>query len=173
MASRIVSIEHTLFVVEGLVIQGYSSDADALMPEIEGITVDRGAQGSMVAYTTADYGGPVTIKLQPTSPSLKQLFAWSNQYQPPTGMAVLPRHFEAYMLNIPLGFKFTFHGGLMTRWPGGLTMGKGSTGTFNFMWEFEDIKRDMDKLNVADAFRLPGDFDGVIEDFPFRTLSTA
>ena len=75
--ATIISLEHTEVKIGGLTIRGFSSDADSLtLPDIEGVTVDRNALGTMMGMTTGNKGGPVTIKLQASAPELKELYGW-------------------------------------------------------------------------------------------------
>ena len=65
------SLEQTTVTLNGHTVTGWSDDTDALsLPSIDLSNVKRGASGEMVATTTGEKGGPVTIKLLPNSPSV-------------------------------------------------------------------------------------------------------
>ena len=90
------------------------------MPDIEGVTVDRNALGTMMGMTTGNKGGPVTIKLQASAPELKELNQWVTEVIDGT-----PRILPGSVRNVPYKFGWTMFNGLLTTWPGGITMGRG------------------------------------------------
>ena len=67
-----ISLQGTTVLLNGHQVSGWSEDTDALtMPDaVELATVRRGATGDMAAFSTGNRGGPVSVKLLPTSPSV-------------------------------------------------------------------------------------------------------
>ncbi len=138
-----ISLEGTTVELNGHIVQGWSDDSDALMmPDaFELATVRRGATGDMATFSTGDKGGPISIKLLPTSPSLpffmQQLAVQLN------GGAVV---WDGKITNSQSGFGFTLERGVMTAGPLGQTMGRGEVANDTFTFEFERIIPDYAKV---------------------------
>ena len=145
--ATIISLEHTEVKIGGLTIRGFSSDADSLtLPDIEGVTVDRNALGTMMGMTTGNKGGPVTIKLQASAPELKELYGWVGETINGT-----PRIFQGSVRNVPYKFAYSLASGLLTTWPAGITMGAGSVNSFMFVFEFERITPNYQESLLGEA----------------------
>lgn len=133
--STIVSITDTTCILNGHLIRGWSDDADALMlPDIEVANIIRGADGLMVASSTGDRGGEVTIKLLANSPSAAFLFGQAGLIL--RGARII---FNGSIRNARMGMSTRLDRGVMKTLPGGQTMGKGEAAAREFVFEFQEV----------------------------------
>ncbi len=148
-----LSLHETTFIINEHKVQGWSEDAGALtLPDaFEFATVRRGATGDMVAFSTGDRGGPVSLSLLPTSPSLsffmKQVTAIRE------GKRVI---WEGSVEYTPTGARVDLTRGILMSGPLGFTLGKGDVGNMTFTWEFEDIVPNFDSVK----FPIPASENG-------------
>ena len=147
--SLFASIEHTRFELNGHRVQGWSEDGDSLMmPDVELATIQRGADGKMMAISTANRGGPITIKLLPNSLSTKFFMQQAAVLQ--RGGRVV---FSGSIVNQQTGVSVhELRNGVMTTWPLGQTQGKGEAAAREFVFEFETITVNYD---AADFTAIP------------------
>ena len=140
-----ISVEHASVVLNGHVVQGLSTDQDSIMmPDIEIARVERGATGTMYAASTGDKGGQFTLKLLPSSTSLR--FFMGQFTLALRGAAII---WNGQVNNAQIGITAQLHRGVLVRGPGGHTFGKGSASTMEFVWEFERIIPIYDAMRVA------------------------
>lgn len=131
----ISNIDYTKVVVNGITIEGWSEDEDALsLPQdTTHYDIKTGADGAMVAGATNTKGGEVTFKLLPNSNSIPKL--------------------QALVLAIQNGASITFNGtvryndgsiaglqnGVLLKSPSGYQQGKGGVGTMVYVFHFQNI----------------------------------
>lgn len=150
--STFVSIEDTDVVINGHTVEGWSDDADALtLPDVELASVTRGADGRMVASSTGNKGGEVTIKLLPNSPST-QFF--SQRAAEIVGGAVII--FHGLIRNSRLGFSTRLSRGVLMTAPLGQTLGKGEAAAREFTFEFEEILPNYDGARPSLPIEIGG-----------------
>ena len=141
----LLSLHEAIVILNEHTVQGWSEDTGALtLPDaFEFATVRRGATGDMVAFSTGDRGGPVSLSLLPNSPSvpffMKQLAAIRD------GKRVM---WEGSVEYKPTGARVELTRGILMSGPLGFTMGKGDVGNMTFTWEFEDITPHFDNIKV-------------------------
>ena len=135
----IISLQDVSVQIAGVTIQGWSSDTDAIMvpSDLEQVTVDRGATGNMLVMTNGEIGGPVSVKLQASSPTVKPLMTHAANVQ-----AGRPGVIHGYMRSRADGWRFNFRSGVMVKYPRGFVIGKGNVNSLMFTWEFQSITWD-------------------------------
>lgn len=139
------SLHETKFIINGYEVQGWSEDTGALtLPDaFEFASVRRGATGDMAVFSTGDRGGPVSLSLLPTSPSvpffMQQLSAIRE------GKRVI---WEGSVEYTPTGAHVELKRGVLMSGPLGFTMGKNDVGNLTFTWEFEDIIPNFDNVTL-------------------------
>ena len=137
------SLEQTTVVVNGHTVTGWSDDTDALMlPDIDLTTVKRGADGVMVAATTGEKGGPVTLKLLANSPSVKFFQNLVTTIQ--QGGRV---EFNGSVVDNINGITVSLERGVLQHAPLGPTLGKGDVANREYMIEFERVVADYSAAN--------------------------
>ena len=137
-----INIQDNIVTLNGHQVEGWSQDEDALtMPdEVELATVTRGGDGQMFGASTAEIGGPITIKLLPTSPSTKFFLRQVERIR--TNSA--PNDWSGTVENVVLGYSVSLDGGILVRAPYGHTVGKGAAATRMFTIEFETVSPNYD-----------------------------
>ena len=134
---------HSRLTINGNRIEGLSdNDVPVELPDIELFTVKRGKDGTMYSMGTGAKGGPVIIRLLPTSRSAVLFLKWHSQIQ--TGMAL---EFDGSWQDTENGYSSQLRGGVMTEAPSGLHPGKDA----EFKFEFEEIIPEMDGANFDPA----------------------
>jgi hypothetical protein len=136
-------INLTIANISGITIQGWSDDTDALsLPEIESIIMKTGADGGQTGISNGVKGGEVIIKLRPDSPTVKPfgVFALSQQ----NGVYILH---QGYIRFPDIGVNTVLENGRLTKFPSGITLGKGDVGNQVFTFTFEKIKTDYSAAN--------------------------
>ena len=144
-----LALHETIFEINGHVIQGWSEDAGALtFPDaFEFASVRRGATGDMAVFSTGDRGGPVSLSLLPTSPSVPFLMNLVTQIHRNRARIV----WEGSVKHVPTGASATFRRGVLMSAPLWYNMGKGEVGNLTFTWEFEEIIPDFQNVRVDAA----------------------
>jgi hypothetical protein len=116
-------------------VTGFSDDADALlMPTVDIAAAKRGADGKQVVVSTGDKGGPVTLKLNPNSPSVKFFASAVVAQQRGAGI-----RWEAIVKYNDLGISVLLDNGSITSAPLAQTLGKGEAANYEITFEFEEI----------------------------------
>lgn len=134
------SVQHTIFDLNGFVVEGWSEDEDALMlPDVELFTVERGGDGMMIAHATANRGGEVTIKLLATSTTTQYLMQQVAQIL--KGAEIV---FQATMINLKTNQSVLFERGVLKTAPLGPSVGKSKAQNREFVFEFESITPNYD-----------------------------
>lgn len=140
------SLEHSVFTINGHRVEGWASASDALMlPAIEAAVTEVGADGKMVAASTGNRGGEVTVKLLPVSRSAAFLMQQAAQIQ-----RGRPIEFNAELENRQNGVTTLFRRGVMTSYPAGQTLGNEVPPALEFTVTFEQI------ISNYDAARFDG-----------------
>ena len=140
-----ISLEATTVRINGHTVTGWSEDTDALtLPDIELANVMRGADGKMVASSTGNKGGSVTLKLLPNSPSTQFL-----QQQVARILRGAQVHWDGVIVNAQAGFNVVLQGGILMTAPVGQTMGKGEAAARTFVFEFETVLPNYDAANFT------------------------
>ena len=118
-------------------ITGWSDDNDALtMPdEFEIMNTRFGAGGELAAFRTGLKGGDVTIKLLPTSPTVKALMIRLTEVH--RGVIM---EWEGHIEDTVNKFKFELQDGVMKSGPLGMTLGSGDAANRMFVFSFATIK---------------------------------
>ena len=144
----IISLQDVRVEIAGFTMEGWSSDTDAIMvpSDLEQVTVDRGATGNMLVMTNGELGGPVSVKLQASSPTVKPLMGQAARVQ-----AGRPGVVNGYMRSRADGWLFNFRSGVMTKYPRGFVIGKGNVNSLMFTWEFQSITWDFSGAVYAPA----------------------
>ena len=117
--------------VEGLALE----DVPVEMPSIVLYDIVRGKDGTMYANGTGAKGGPVMVRLLPSSRSALQFLKWHSQIQ--DGAVI---EFNGSWEDSENGYSTTLRGGYMTEAPSGLHPGQNAEFTF----EFEEVIPDVD-----------------------------
>ena len=130
-------------------IKGWSEDTDALtLPDaFEFASVRRGATGDMAAFSTGDRGGPVTLKLLPTSPSVPFLMNQVARILRDKAEVI----WEGSVKHSRSGASVALRRGVLISGPVWYTMGKGEASNLTFTWEFEEIIPNFKTVNLADV----------------------
>ena len=141
-----LSLHETIFMINEHKVEGWSEDAGALtLPDaFEFATVKRGATGDMVAFSTGDRGGQVSLSLLPTSPSVVFLMKLVNEIHKNRKRVI----WEGSVEYTPTGARVDLTRGILMSGPLGFTMGKGDVGNMTFTWEFEDITPNFDNMKL-------------------------
>ena len=133
--SNFSSIEGTKLTLNGVTISGFSDDSEALMIDtVEIGAVKYGADGVMTATTTGNKGGKLTVKLMPTSESVKFLNAVATAQQ--AGIRIV---FNGGIVNIDNGASVALSVGVMTNYPPMASLGKGEFGDMTYEFQFQNI----------------------------------
>lgn len=114
---------------------GWSDDGDALsVPSITGVNVRRGGDGKTTFFGTGERGGPVVVKLLPTSDSTRFLMNI-------VSAQVLGGSFtfNGVIQNNTTGSQTLLSNGKLTVYPLGQTVGKGDAANMEFTFEFESV----------------------------------
>lgn len=137
------SLEQMTLTLNGHSVTGWSDDTDALsLPSIDLSNIKRGASGEMVATTTGEKGGPVTIKLLPNSPSVKFFQNLITSIQ--QGGRV---EFNGSIVDSVNGITVSLQRGVMQNAPLGPTIGKGEVANREYVIEFERVEADYSAAN--------------------------
>ena len=141
-----LSLHETKVILNKHEVQGWSEDSGALtLPDaFEFASVRRGATGDMVAFSTGDRGGPVSLSLLPTSPSAVFLMKLVNEIHKNRARVI----WEGSVKHTPTGASAQLNRGILMSAPLWYTMGKGEVGNLTFTWEFEEIIPNFDNVKV-------------------------
>ena len=141
-----LSLHETKVILNGHEVEGWSEDSGALtLPDaFEFASVRRGASGDMVAFSTGDCGGPVSLSLLPTSPSAVFLMKLVNKIHNSRARVI----WEGSVKHTPTGASALLNRGILMSAPLWYTMGKGEVGNLTFTWEFEKIIPNFDNVKV-------------------------
>lgn len=152
--SLFFDLEHTVVRINGHRLGGWADEEDAFMlPDIDLYETTRGADGKMLANSTATRGGEVTIKLLANSPSTAFFMQqWAQIVQ---GGRV---EFNGSWSNSQSGASGRFQRGVMKKGPAGQTLGKSAAATREFVFDFESILATYDSVSF---FSGPGVKDGL------------
>ena len=129
------AVSNTTLILNGHTFTGWSEDADALsMPTVDLAVITRGGDGRLTASDTGNRGGPVIVKLQPTSESAK--FLMNSISTARTGGRIKWNGYARYNdTNVTVALTT----GVLVNGPLGPTVGKGASAPLVFTFEFEDI----------------------------------
>lgn len=141
-----LSVETTTVTIGGHQFVGLSEDADAIMvpADFEFFTIRRGALGDMVALRNGAKGGPLELKLLPSSPSVKY---WMRQQA-----AILEGSFALYQGTIydrAMNASVRLRNGVLQKGPLGHTYGQGDVANRIFVFEFERFVLEYDNARVG------------------------
>ena len=131
-------------------VTGWSDDADALtMPdEFEIMNTRYGAGGELAAFRTGLKGGDITIKLLPTSPTVKAFMLRLTDIHGGAQM-----EWSGYIEDTVNDFNFTLEDGVMVAGPLGMTLGSGDAANRMFRFSFARIIPDWSAAKGAYAAR--------------------
>ena len=137
------AVEQTTVEINGHIFSGFSDDADAIMlpQEIEMAIAKYGADGRMVTVGTGQKGGPVTLKLQPNSVSVK--FMMNSVASIQTGSVIE----WSGSIRYSNGTTVTLERGTLMSSDYGQTLGKGDVRNLPFTWNFERVTPDYSSAN--------------------------
>lgn len=139
------SLEQSVLNLNGHVVTGWSDDTDGLsLPNMDIANVVRGASGKMVAVSTGDKGGPLTIKLLPNSASVP--FFMNLVTAQKNGASIT---YTGYYRDPINNINVALVKGTMTNAPQGPTLGKGTAANFEFTIEFESTVADYLAVNFS------------------------
>ena len=140
-----ISLAHSVCILGGHRVVGWGEDGDAItLPDITVAETVVGADGKLMAQSTGDQGGEVTLKLLPISPSCQffmQQFA-----------AILRGAQIVWDGSIdygPLGARVILQRGVLTAGPAGQTIGKSSAAMREWTFMFETIIPNYDAANFS------------------------
>ena len=138
-----ISLAHSAVIFNGHRVRGWSEDGDVItIPDVTFAEVVRGADGQLMAQSTADQGGEVVLKLLPISPSCQYFMQQVARIL--RGAQIIWNGSIDYS---QLGFRAQFSRGVMTMGPVGQTLGKSSAAAREFTFEFESIIPNYDGAN--------------------------
>ena len=133
--SNYISLENSIFTLNGAVITGFSEDSDALsFPSIPLAQEKYGADGQMIAAGTGTHGGRVGIKLLATSDSNILLSSLAEQQK--AGAAIV---YEGFYMSYTTGSTVTMTNGVLVEYNPYSTLGKGEVGSISYIFAFESI----------------------------------
>lgn len=132
-----MDITQGVLTINGHRVQGFSDSGDCLsFPDASEIAAfKKGATGKMVASSTGEKGGPVSIKLLPNSPSVPFFTRLIKQID--NGVPVT---FSGNWINPVAGEQIELSGGALITAPRGTTYGKGEVAEKVYVFEFERIE---------------------------------
>ena len=141
----ILSLADVEVILNEHIVKGWSEDTGALtLPDaFEFASVRRGATGDMAAFSTGDRGGPVSLSLLPTSPSVPFFMQQVSAIR--EGKRVI---WEGSVEYKPTGARVTLDRGVLMSGPLGWIMGKADVGNMTFTWEFQDIIPNFDNVKL-------------------------
>ena len=143
-----IDITNATVVLNGVTIEGWSEDTDALMlPTIEYATVKRGADGKLQASSTGNFGGPIEFKLLATSPSTK----WFEQKISSQLRGGAPATFEGSIHDRINNTTLRLSRGVLTNAPPGPSLGMGDAASMTFTVDFETIMPNYDSAEFTSA----------------------
>lgn len=130
------SLAHCRCIIGGITIEGWSSDTDAFMPpaELEAVTEEIGADGTVTFHRNAAHGGEIVIKLLHDSPSVPKIYnkiARQEQFS--------DENWDGHFENLASGERIEFIHGVAKTWPLGSAHGAGAVGAKNFTFYYEQI----------------------------------
>jgi len=146
-----MDINQGVFILNGHLVTGWSESEDCLaFPDsLELANFTKGADGKMVGTGTGEKGGPVTIKLQPNSPTVAFLSKLIKAQQ-----QGLPIVYRASWTN-PIGVeRVNCKGGMLITAPKGSVYGKGKVSEKTYTFEFELLDENPETLLFAAAAGL-------------------
>ena len=149
----IFDINNNVLVLNGHTVRGgYSDDADALMFEVMQLVASArtGADGTKAFFGMADRGGPFTLKLLPTSPSIP-FFQQQAEIVRKRGSVI----WNGSLRDVQRGISVTMTFGVMISYPPYPSYGKESVANYEYAFEFEELESDHD-TPTAGAFRAIG-----------------
>ena len=137
------SLEQSTLTLNGTTITGFSEDTDAIeIPSITLSEVRRGADGKMTAATTGDKGVDLSIKLLPTSDSVKFLSSIVEQQK--RGARVV---FNGSLVNHETGASLSLTNGVILEAPPFPSLGKGNTANMVYIIAFESATGNFEAAN--------------------------
>lgn len=155
MSSLIISLEHTVVVVNGFVLQGWANDPNALdIPDIALHDTTRSPDGLMLANTTGMKGGIVTFKFLANSPAVQ----WFQQEI----VLILNgacRTYDGTITNFKTNQTTVMSRGVMMNVPLGQSLGEGIAPQREYQIDFTNIITDYSSA--------------CIDPFPYTTGRTA
>ena len=131
------SAAYCTVILNGIELDGLSEDEDAIMlpGEVELYNVSIGAQGDLIAFRTAERGGEVAFKFQPTSVSGRMIGVLLEKIR--NNSAVI--RFDGTVVDDVAGETFTLQKGVLLKGPLGNTYGKGAAANRVYTFRFQDI----------------------------------
>ena len=134
------SLEHVRHEVNGHRCEGWADDEAALdYPDIDAASVMRGADGKLLAISSANRGGPVVYKFLANSRSVKFFMQQAAVVQ--RGGRVV---FNATEVDEQTGLSAQLRNGVLTSYPSMQDRGKGSASNREFTIEYEEIIQNYD-----------------------------
>ena len=139
-----LSLADTKVILNEHEVKGWSEDTGSLtLPDaFEFSTVRRGATGDMAVFSNGDRGGPVSLSLLPTSPSVSFFMKQITNILVSKARVI----WEGSVVYSPTGARVDLKRGTLMSGPLGLTMGKADVGNLTFTWEFEEIIPDFSNV---------------------------
>ena len=143
MAGMFFSLEHTIVQINGHNCGGWADEDDALMmPDVELAQVVRGADGQMLATSTGNRGGQISLKFLANSKSNQ--FFMEQAVRIKQGAVV---NFSGTINNPQSGVSVQLDNGVMVQAPLGQTQGRSAAASREFVFEFETITPNYDGAN--------------------------
>ena len=143
--SNYISIETSTLTLNNTVITGFSDDTDALaIPDVDIAVVKRGADGRMTATSTGNKGGPVTIKLLPTSKSVPFLSSLSEQQKNGSRVVI-----SGSVVDHQNGSSVSLSNGSIATYTPFSPRGKGEVGNMNYIIEFERVDGNYESADLG------------------------
>ena len=137
--AQMISNRHQRLIINGETVTGLSKDKPPVeLPLINLIEEDFASDGTLLAYGTSMRGGPVKVKLQPTSPQVKSWMRYHAQIQ--NGAII---NFSGVYGDPRLGYDTLLRGGFMKEARPGVSPEQDAEFTFIFeetVPQFENAK---------------------------------
>ena len=142
--AQVYDLRTSVLILNGFHIQGFGSDNETIsLPDIEGLTAVRGADGKLEFHATAELGGDVVVTLLPSAPSNRLMMGWASGAADGNH-----RRFDGSHSR-PDGSTTQMQNGGLRMWPTGPNQGKGNAGTLVYTFHYEIVRGDYDAFNVT------------------------
>ena len=147
--AQMISNRSARLIINGETVSGLSKDDPPVeLPLINLVDEDYGNDGTLLAYGTAMRGGPVKVKLQPTSPQVKSWMRLHAQIQ--AGAIV---NFNGVYGDPRLGFDTLLRGGFLKEARPGVSPKQDAEFTFIF----EETVPQFDNAKFSPSFAEAND----------------
>ena len=140
--TQILSHTHVDLILSGIRIEGYAEEDEPVeFPDgSDRVEIKTGADGASYGVSKAMFGGDVTIRLEPTSPSTQQFIQWGQeQKENMRNRRAFRIHSGSYTDTVQRRSS-RLEGGMLKTWPDQATPDK----TFEVVIHFDDIINQVD-----------------------------